>query len=295
MKKLYFAYGSNLSASDWRRYCDERTLSPEGLTFQRSAWLPDWEVSFHYYSKNRQGGALTIHRQPGTAVPGALFEADEETWNILDRKEGVAAGCYEPIEVVALDEEGMEWACTTYEVTKSSRAHDPIPPAPGYHEIVSAALQELGLPTDQLDAAARGDDPELLPAGLFTYGTLLRGESRWGAAEAIAAGDVVEGTCPGALVDLLEYPGLLNAKDTEETTGEIVPLSKNRSGSAGWVESIDAIEDFQGYGNPDSLYRRIVRRTKGTAAEGHVWTYLYLGATAGLPHIAGNDWRKRGN
>ena len=80
MKKLYFAYGSNLSASDWRRYCDERTLSPEGLTFQRSAWLPDWEVSFHYYSKNREGGALTIHRQPGTAVPGALFEADDDTW-----------------------------------------------------------------------------------------------------------------------------------------------------------------------------------------------------------------------
>lgn len=294
MKKLYFAYGSNLSASDWRRYCAERKASPEGLVFRTAAWLPDWEVSFHYRSQTRKGGALTIHRRSGTAVPGALFEADEETWRLLDQKEGVAAGCYERIEAIALDEQGHEWPCVTYEVSAASRTQVPVPPAPGYHEIVTAALMQLELPTQQLDAAARGDEPDLLPSALFTYGTLLRGECRWKAASEIASGEIAEATCPGALLDLIEYPGLVNAEGPEEIAGEIVPLSPGSSVGPSWVESIDAIEDFLGYGRPESLYRRVIRRVKGAHDRKHAWTYLYIGPTSGLARVDARDWRKRG-
>jgi len=288
MKKLYFAYGSNLSATDWRRYCEERGVSPQGLVFSRVAWLPDWEVSFHYRSETRQGGALTIHPRAGTAVPGALFEVDEDSWALLHRKEGVAAGCYAPLEVIALDEEGQEWSCTTYEVTKASRTEAPVPPADGYHEIVATALTELGLPTQQLDAAARGESPDLLPGHLFTYGTLRQGESRWMAASDIASGNVFETRCPGILLDLSEYPGLINGSDEDRVMGEVVPLSSRQV----WSESIDAIEDFLGYGNPESLYRRIIRRVEGAEPISHAWTYLYIGPTHDLPQVPGNDWKK---
>ena len=288
MKKLYFAYGSNLSASDWRRYCARIEASPEGLRFLRAAWLPDWETSFHYRSETRQGGALTIHRRPGTAVPGALFEADAETWALLDRKEGVATGCYARVDVIALDEDGQEWPCTTYEVTEASRTEAPVPPADGYHEIVVAALTELGLPTQQLDAAAQGHTPDLLPGYLFTYGTLRRGESRWVAASEIACGDVTETRCPGILLDLSDYPGLINGSEDEQVMGEIVPLAAGPP----WNESIDAIEDFLGYGHPDSLYRRIIRRLEGTDPASHAWTYLYIGPTQGLGRVRDNDWKK---
>ncbi|MFP6640312.1 MAG: gamma-glutamylcyclotransferase family protein [Myxococcota bacterium] len=179
MKNLYFAYGSNLSDPDWRRYCVERGVPPSGLVFRSRAWLPDFEVSFHSRSETRKGGALTVDARLGTAVPGALFEADEATWSILDAKEALTRGCYERISVAALDAQGHEWPSITYRVTDAFRTEKPVPPAAGYHELVAAALKELDLPTSQLDQAASGTKPAALPCGLFTYGTLMRNESRW--------------------------------------------------------------------------------------------------------------------
>ena len=289
MKKLYFAYGSNLSSTDWYRYCHTRGVSPEGLTFLSAAWLPDWETSFHFRSKTRQGGALTIHRRAGTAVPGALFETDHDTWALLDQKEGVAIGSYAQVEVIALDEQGREWPCTTYQVTEASRTRAPVVPAEGYHEIVHAALGALDLPTRQLDSAAQGQDPDWLPSGLFTYGTLMQGESRWSAISEITSGPTQQATSPGALLDLSDYPGLIESDGREEVAGEFVPLDASRP----WSESIDAIEDFLGYGRSDSLYRRVVRRINGPKDQTHAWTYLYIGPTSHLTRVGGNDWRKR--
>lgn len=289
MKNLYFAYGSNLSATAWRRYCEERGVSPQGLVFSRAAWLPDWEVSFQFRSRSRRGGALTIHPRMGTAVPGALFEVDEDTWSLLDKKEGLATGVYARVEIIVLDEQGREWACTTYEVTKASRTEAPIEPAEGYHETVRTALKELDLPTQQLDAAARGEEPPLLPSGLFTYGTLMQGESRWTVASGIASGEAVDATSPGVLLDLSGYPGLINGNDPNEVAGEFLPLCAAKP----WSESIDAIEDFLGYGHPESLYRRIIRRINGPEDQTHAWTYLYIGPSSGVARVGGNDWRKR--
>lgn len=289
MKKLYFAYGSNLSVTDWSRYCEERGASPQGLVFSRAAWLPDWEVSFQFRSRSRGGGALTIHPRMGTAVPGALFEVDEDTWNLLDQKEGLASGIYARVEVIALDEQGRECPCITYEVTETSRTKMPIAPAEGYHETVRAALKELDLPTQQLDAAARGEEPPLLPSGLFTYGTLMQGESRWMVASGIASDEVVEATCRGVLLDLSEYPGLIDDNDPNEVAGEFVPLCAAKP----WSESVDAIEDFLGYGHPESLYRRIIRRIHGHPDQTHAWTYLYIGPNSGVARVESNDWRKR--
>lgn len=289
MKNLYFAYGSNLSVPDWRRYCAQRGVSPKELIFHSRAWLPDFEVCFHYRSEARKGGALTIRERLGTAVPGALFEAGEATWSILDGKEGLARGRYERISVVALDAKGREWPSTTYRVSDAFRTEEPMPPAAGYRELVTAALNELDLPTSQLDEAASGKPPAALPSGLFTYGTLMRNESLWPALSEAVSGDVVEATCPGCLLDLGEYPALIDGDGDERVRGELVPLVSPEA----WVASIDAIEGFLGYGDSDSLYRRIVRQVESPAGPTHAWTYLYLGPASEAGRIAGGDWRNR--
>ncbi|MFP6641386.1 MAG: gamma-glutamylcyclotransferase, partial [Myxococcota bacterium] len=220
---------------------------------------------------------------------GALFEVDEDTWSLLDKKEGLATGFYARVEVIVLDEQGREWPCTTYEVTKASRTEAPIEPAEGYHESVRAALKELDLPTQQLDAAARGEEPPLLPSGLFTYGTLMRNESRWPALAEAVSGHVFEATCPGCLLDLGEYPALIDGEEEERVHGELVPLASPES----WVAAVDAIEGFGGYGEPDSFYRRIVREVESSAGRTHAWTYLYLGPASDATKIAGGHWRNR--
>ena len=289
MKTLYFAYGSNLSEPDWHRYCTERGVSPSGLTFQSAAWLPDFEVSFHYRSETRNGGALTIGARLGTAVPGALFQADEATWAILDGKEGSARGCYERISVITLDQDGREWPAVTYRVSDTFRTPEPIPPAHGYQEIVATALTGLTLPTSQLDEAACGREPGAVPSGLFTYGTLMRGESRWPVLAEAISGEVTDATCPGCLLDLGEYPALIDRQGGERIHGEFVPLSSPES----WVTTVDAIEGFEGYGSPGSPYRRVVREIEGPRGRWHAWTYLYLGRPSEAVTIPSGDWRKR--
>lgn len=286
---LYFAYGSNLSRPDWGRYCAKRNLNPAGLAFQRRAWLPDFEVSFRYRSDTRGGGALTIHERVGTAVPGALFEVDDATWEILDAKEGLAQGRYDRISSVALDETGAEHPCITYQVTPAFQTAEPISPAPGYYEGVAAALHEIDLPTDQLDMAAAGRVPTAFPSHLFAYGTLMRNEILWPMLAKRNPGEVIPASCPGRLMDLGEFPGLVNGRQGEEIRGELIPFPSAEA----WVNEIDSVEEFLGYGESGSNYRRIIRRASTQNDVFHAWTYLYLGPTTKLHAIRSGDWRKR--
>ena len=88
-KTLYFGYGSNLDHEDWSGWCEDRDLDPSGLVELGPAWLPDFDMKFHYYSNGREGGAAdVVYAGPGHAVPGALFEMDEKAHKAMDRKEG---------------------------------------------------------------------------------------------------------------------------------------------------------------------------------------------------------------
>ena len=50
---LYFAYGSNLDFDDWSRWCKQKQKDPSGLVELEPAFLPDYELRFHYYSGSR--------------------------------------------------------------------------------------------------------------------------------------------------------------------------------------------------------------------------------------------------
>ena len=114
---LYFGYGSNLDKDDWTKWCEERGKDPSGLKELGPAWLDEYQLVFDYYSSSRRCGAANLVRvASGMAVtPGALFEVDEYTLKLLDRKEGVKIpGCYNREIVTVYTSDGQSNEAVTY-------------------------------------------------------------------------------------------------------------------------------------------------------------------------------------
>jgi hypothetical protein len=123
------------------------------------ALLPDCELVFNYRSVLRAGGALNIRERKGHFVHGALFEVTELGWEVLDIKESVAKGCYTRIEHMAITRGGRPVPVTTYQVTPQ-RQEGFVPPSDEYAQIVSRGLKSFGLPSTQLEKAARNQPSE---------------------------------------------------------------------------------------------------------------------------------------
>jgi gamma-glutamylcyclotransferase (GGCT)/AIG2-like uncharacterized protein YtfP len=145
-----------------------------------------------------------------------------------------------------------------------------------------------------LDDAAAGRPPRSLVSCVFVYGTLLRGEIRHAAILRGAPESVFPATCPGRLIDLGDYPGMLVDSDDARSTvhGELVRFRDATLAAA--VARLDAIEGFGGFGADGSLYlRRVVRVALAGGAVHLAWTYVYAGdLRAGRP-IPSGDWRTR--
>jgi gamma-glutamylcyclotransferase (GGCT)/AIG2-like uncharacterized protein YtfP len=132
-----------------------------------------------------------------------------------------------------------------------------------------------------------------IPA-VFVYGTLLRGQSRHGAIRRHAPESTVPATCPGRLVELGAYPGLLLDSAGRRSTvhGELVRFPDATLAAA--VARLDAIEDFRGFGVPGSLYvRRLVGVTRADGSTPLAWTYVYAGDVRAARPIASGAWRTR--
>jgi gamma-glutamylcyclotransferase (GGCT)/AIG2-like uncharacterized protein YtfP len=130
-------------------------------------------------------------------------------------------------------------------------------------------------------------------ASFFVYGTLLRGESRHRAIRQHAPDAIVAATCPGRLVDLGSYPGMLLAPAGSPSTihGELVRFPGTTLEAV--VRRLDGIEDFRGFDTAGSLYlRRLVRVTLADGGS-LAWTYIYDGDVRTGRAIASGDWRAR--
>jgi gamma-glutamylcyclotransferase (GGCT)/AIG2-like uncharacterized protein YtfP len=128
----------------------------------------------------------------------------------------------------------------------------------------------------------------------FVYGTLRRDESRHGAIRRHAPDAILAATCPGLLVDLGSYPGMLLAPAGRSSTvhGELVRFPATTLGAA--VGRLDAIEDFRGFDVAGSLYvRRLVRVSAADGTTPLAWTYFYQGDVGAARAIASGDWRAR--
>ncbi|HJL16632.1 MAG TPA: gamma-glutamylcyclotransferase [Sandaracinaceae bacterium LLY-WYZ-13_1] len=286
---LYFGYGSNLHRADFARWCRERGHRTDAVRALGPAFLPDAEPVFHYRSKARGGGAMSVRERPGHAVPGVLFEVDEEGWGALDRKEG-RPRYYERVRKIVLTADGEERSATTYEVTPPHRRAHHVPPTEHYARLVTEGLAAHGLPHHQARAAARGFSLPSLPEGVFVYGTLMRGERAHARIRRHGPRRITRARTAGRLVSFGGYPGMLACEAGGAVHGELVSFED----AADALAELDPFEDFYGYGAHGSEYRRVV--VEVATEDGRralAWAYRYVAETDGAPPIPHGDWRRR--
>ncbi len=88
-RRLYFAYGSNLSREQMTQRCPAALpLAPYALGGHRLAFVGEGN------SRWGRGGVATVIPQAGSSVPGALWLLTPECEAALDQFEGVASGRY---------------------------------------------------------------------------------------------------------------------------------------------------------------------------------------------------------
>jgi gamma-glutamylcyclotransferase (GGCT)/AIG2-like uncharacterized protein YtfP len=288
MNRYYFAYGSNLNTDDWRAWCHRKGYAPNLLQFRNIAYLPDCEFVFNYRSRSRCGGALNLKLRVGQLVPGAVFEVAPGGWEALDKKEG-APTCYHRWSATALTPAGERIPVTTY-VVRSERREGFVAPRSDYFEVVRMGQTEYGLSGRSLEAAARNEPVPWEVDGLFVYGTLLRGESRFHLLKPFGLKCALLATTYGRLADLETFPGLLMA----EGNGDLVRgdfLRLRDIGSA--LERLDAVEGFNGFGRTGSLfYRNLIDVDAGDGRIRKAWTYRLEEKPDNARLIPSGDWRK---
>lgn len=266
----------------------EHGVPDTALRVVSDAWLPDHDPVFHYHSGSRGGGALDVVPRLGGAVPGGLFEVDDDAWGALDHKEGAAGqGRYARHDVTVLTSDGRPHEAVTYRVTPSHVQANFVAPAPGYLELARSGLAAFGQSTAQLEAVGLGRPAPALVREVFVYGTLLSGESREHAMRTPGLEGLEPASMTGRLLNLGAYPGLvLDGGGAVE--GELWRYPH----PSAVLADLDAIEDFLGYGVAGSMYRRALVRAQGRGEARLAWTYVLMDAGA-YPVIEGGSWRRR--
>lgn len=260
---LYFGYGSNLDKNDWTKWCKERGKDPSGLKELGPAWLDEYQLVFDYYSSSRECGAANIVRVASgmAATPGALFEIDEYTLKLLDRKEGVKIpGCYQRETVTVYSADGESHEAVTYiHISEKSSYFEP---SKHYESLIRNGLLRLNLPTTWLDFAIKKDIQPRFDL-VFVYGTLMRGKSRHKEMED-GCEFVCEGTAHGTLYRVSDYPGLVNGEGF--VGGELFR-------AVDMFEVIQRLDWIEGACGENPLFNRVIRKIE--TLQGDCWAYSY--------------------
>jgi gamma-glutamylcyclotransferase (GGCT)/AIG2-like uncharacterized protein YtfP len=138
----YFAYGSNMSSGELRRYCP-------GARFVAVASLRDYRLDFTRYSAKRGGGVADIVAHPGESVWGILWDVPDDELPALDRKEGVPVA-YRRVDVT-VEAMGEHVAAVAHAVVDKEPSQ---PPSRDYLDLLLAGAREFGLPDDYVAALA---------------------------------------------------------------------------------------------------------------------------------------------
>ncbi|AWB47585.1 hypothetical protein HYN69_02855 [Gemmobacter aquarius] len=284
----YFAYGSNLNAKDWEKWCDDNRHACGPLEPVGGATAHDHRLVFGKHSAGRQGGVADIRPAVGHAVEGVLFELTEAQRAALAAKEGAKAlsAHYEAFALIVEDAGGNQVQAFSYRVT-ATRARDHVGPHTDYVNVVASGLSDHGLSSLALweAAGACGLTPSSV-AGIFVYGTLLSGQSR----AALVQADAVRhpAAAKGRLVDCGAYPAYVPGP-RGDIQGEFIAVADiGRT-----IEDLDRIEGYAPHRTVDEnlFQRRLITLAGPNGARVTAWTYIFSGRTEHLPVIQSGDWR----
>jgi len=294
MSDYHFGYGSNLDLDDWKKWCDDYGRKSNEMQVEPGIFfLPDYELDFHYKSGSRGGGALDVVERPGHVVAGKLFKVTGDGWKSLDYKEG-SPKYYERKQVEVLSENGEQRTAITYVVTQAKDEKKHVPPAPGYIEIVERAYDHYGITEshpwakEQLQASGKDKVTKSAVDHLFTYGTLRDGEERSGILSKFSSKVYKDCKIRGKLINLQggRYPGLISGDGS--VVGEIHHTPDIENTLKDENDGLDMIEGFNGYGEKDPLFRRILTYSNHIPC----WTYVYARSPDDGPVIESGDWCK---
>lgn len=292
MNKYYFAYGSNLNLKVFEEWCGSRNLprdrnAPAPLKALCRAYLPDMKLVFSRYSFWRGGGVLDIQQEIGCHVPGMIFGVDDSGRKLLDRKEG-APNIYHRVDAAAVAEDGRDMPVTTYEVVRGLREEFREPSA-AYVEVVRQGLKDFGLDVSPLLAAAKNCPRPGAVDCLFVYGTLMQGECRHGLIPREQIESVDPAVSRGQLLELEGYPGLILPDSDGRVQGELIRLRS----SAEVLKKLDRVEGFYGFGNSDSLFRRVLVKVEvGGGRAMRAWAYVLNQTPERAKVITSGSWRE---
>ncbi len=284
---LYFAYGSNLDFEDWTKWCANKKADPSGMVELEPAFLPDYELKFHYYSGSREGGAAdVVPSSVGNLVPGVLFELNSKTLELMDVKEGVKYNCYERkwVEVIKFD--GAVVKALTYVVCQGKIQQKFVKPTSKYVNLIRNGLNKRGLPTEFLDKSLESKSNKPTLDYIFVYGTLMKQESRNELLEQYSSECLGQNKITGKLLHVSTFPGMVN-DDNSQVNGELYHCLEIGE----CLEKLDWIEGFHGYDSDDSLFTRVVSRVIDENHTTWAWTYMYNGESNRI--IESGDWRTR--
>ena len=132
----YFAYGSNMAASQMAERC------PRALCLG-AARLPDYRLAFDAWSDRRGGLVADVLPAPGSAVWGVLWRVTGEHVAALDRYEGVARGQYRRANVRVQSPAGETVEAFAYVIRAPGEEG---PTTEGYRAILLEGARERRLP-----------------------------------------------------------------------------------------------------------------------------------------------------
>ena len=282
-KHFIVAFGSNLNAADFNDYASKKGNSGECLHFICPVKIPDYKLVFNASSIKRKGGVLSIERSLGCVTEAGLFSATDEGLSILRKKEGVP-NKYEEIEIVVIGPEGQEIQALTY-VIPEKRSEGFVRPHPEYLETCEKGLESRGIyDLENLHAAARNEKIKPLPT-IFSYGTLMRGQSRFSTVKKHGLRAAMMAQCRGSLSTNGIYPALNFGLDGC-VWGDYY-LSRN---IVSLLQDTDKIEGFYGFGSSKNLFRRTITEVCTGRRIETVWTYVMDKKLIGdVPY---GDWRR---
>ena len=276
------AFGSNTNLDDFNRYATAKEYPAGCLKFVGPVKAPDHKLGFTKRSKNRGGGVLDLLHSVGHVTTVALFYANKTGLEILRRKEGVPLHYVEK-KITVLDENGGEIQALTYVVAPNKRESF-VRPSEEYLKVCREGFQQLGINTEELEAAAQDKPIERLPA-VFTYGTLMRGEPRFEALAKFGLSCALTAFCFGTLSTNGLYPALkLEGKGFSRgdyfVSNDIAKL----------LSVTDQIEGFKGFGSKENLFRRTCVPVD-VGGKGQRFAWVYVRDEEFDTQLLQNDWR----
>lgn len=252
---LYFAYGSLLDHARETMLTRAGELDPGSIVPVGKAVVPDRCIA-----TGGADGVPSLRTQVGNTAEGWLFRVTENGWQALD--EGVRA------------------------LSPGAGSDSTLALGPGGREI---PVRLHGHPVAATAAAGSIESPV---EGIFTYGTLMRGESRFATLAADGLRCVLLGNVDGRLSGYGAWPALRLGGSSDSAAvvmGEFV--IPNDLGAC--LQRLDQLEGFKGFGHPDNLFRRTL--TWVDVDQGRMrpaWVYVASARLGSGTPIASGDWRE---